>query len=532
MRRLFVLLIIGVGIAAYILFVYHNRYITDDAFISFRYARNLFEGHGLAYNTGERVEGYTNFLWTILMSLSFILNIEITTFSYILGISIQLITLFFVYLLGKKYFQKKSLGLFLTVLTATNFTFIVNATGGLGTMLQGLWVVLLLYLITIFEKNQQNILLVFGGAISSLAILTRLDSVILIIPLLVYVVLKTTTRKKILFLVIPIIIIVGTYFIWKLSYYGTLLPNTFYAKTNGIHYYLLGFQYVSSFLLSYCLVPITIIFISKISQVIEQRLNLALITSILIWFLYLVYIGGDFMEYRFFVAIIPLIYILTIKLLTLNLSQRLKVIIISCLLISPSMFQHSFKSDNPTLDRLNIFCRFVAKTNIFNQLLNHTTLSWENAGLILAEALNNDPSVSIGITAAGTIPYYSRLPTLDILGLNDAWISRNGVEYQQVPGHRIIAPLNYLIKQNVNLLIGNPTYSKFNNQSNFSLNTLCHKLLNPSTAYDCSSFPTHTKSLEIPLNSEVNLVVIYLTPHPQIDSAIKEYDWLLKDLTD
>ena len=35
-------------------------YLLDDAFISFRYARNLVEGHGLVYNPGERVEGYTN----------------------------------------------------------------------------------------------------------------------------------------------------------------------------------------------------------------------------------------------------------------------------------------------------------------------------------------------------------------------------------------------------------------------------------------------------------------------------------------
>ena len=39
--------------------------LTDDAFISFRYARNLLEGHGLVFNPGERVEGYTNFLWVL-----------------------------------------------------------------------------------------------------------------------------------------------------------------------------------------------------------------------------------------------------------------------------------------------------------------------------------------------------------------------------------------------------------------------------------------------------------------------------------
>ena len=38
-------------------------FLTDDAFIAFRYVRNLLEGHGLVFNPGERVEGYSNFLW-------------------------------------------------------------------------------------------------------------------------------------------------------------------------------------------------------------------------------------------------------------------------------------------------------------------------------------------------------------------------------------------------------------------------------------------------------------------------------------
>ena len=40
-------------------------FLCDDAFISFRYVRNLIEGHGLVFNPGERVEGYTNFPWVL-----------------------------------------------------------------------------------------------------------------------------------------------------------------------------------------------------------------------------------------------------------------------------------------------------------------------------------------------------------------------------------------------------------------------------------------------------------------------------------
>jgi len=40
-------------------------FLCDDAFISFRYVRNLLAGHGLVFNPGEYVEGYTNFLWIL-----------------------------------------------------------------------------------------------------------------------------------------------------------------------------------------------------------------------------------------------------------------------------------------------------------------------------------------------------------------------------------------------------------------------------------------------------------------------------------
>ncbi|EMM79312.1 hypothetical protein LEP1GSC037_0026 [Leptospira interrogans str. 2006001854] len=40
---------------------YRMRWISDDAFISLRYAKNFADGKGLVFNEGEFVEGYTNF---------------------------------------------------------------------------------------------------------------------------------------------------------------------------------------------------------------------------------------------------------------------------------------------------------------------------------------------------------------------------------------------------------------------------------------------------------------------------------------
>ncbi|HEX4934306.1 MAG TPA: hypothetical protein VFV33_14045, partial [Gemmatimonadaceae bacterium] len=44
---------------------WRRAWVSDDAYITFRYADHLARGLGLVFNVGERVEGYSNFLWTI-----------------------------------------------------------------------------------------------------------------------------------------------------------------------------------------------------------------------------------------------------------------------------------------------------------------------------------------------------------------------------------------------------------------------------------------------------------------------------------
>ncbi|MCA9698922.1 MAG: hypothetical protein KC431_15465, partial [Myxococcales bacterium] len=53
------------------------RFLCDDAFISFRYARNLGEHGALVYNLAplERVEGYTNFLWVLTLAAGVVVGL-------------------------------------------------------------------------------------------------------------------------------------------------------------------------------------------------------------------------------------------------------------------------------------------------------------------------------------------------------------------------------------------------------------------------------------------------------------------------
>src|SRR5262245_63366246 len=63
-------------------------YVVDDAFISMRYARNLVDGHGLVYNLdGERVEGYTNLLWTLLLAAAMACRLDPVLVAKVLGLA-------------------------------------------------------------------------------------------------------------------------------------------------------------------------------------------------------------------------------------------------------------------------------------------------------------------------------------------------------------------------------------------------------------------------------------------------------------
>src|SRR5215470_17182100 len=57
----------------------------DDAFISLRYVDRFVHGQGLTWTNGERVEGYSNLLWILLLSVPGALGIDLVASARVLG---------------------------------------------------------------------------------------------------------------------------------------------------------------------------------------------------------------------------------------------------------------------------------------------------------------------------------------------------------------------------------------------------------------------------------------------------------------
>jgi len=93
----------------------------DDAFISFRYARNLAAGNGLVFNPGEWVEGFSNPLWVFILAWANLVGLNIVFVAKVLGGALALGTLYMTCRLAQLVLPAAALGshAYLLVLAAS-----------------------------------------------------------------------------------------------------------------------------------------------------------------------------------------------------------------------------------------------------------------------------------------------------------------------------------------------------------------------------------------------------------------------------
>lgn len=210
--------------------------LQDDAYISFRYARNLAEGAGLVWNVGERVEGYTNFLWTLLLAIPFVFSkaAEPVLFARVLSVAGGAAAIVASFLLVRRLAPKSVvLPLVPPILLAGNWSFAINTMTGLETaFLAGLVTVAALLLVAETEDLKYR----GSSMIFALAALTRPEAIGLFLGLLGLVAwplpypYRPEARRYLARLTVPFAAIVGLHLLFRIGYYGHLVPNTFFAK--------------------------------------------------------------------------------------------------------------------------------------------------------------------------------------------------------------------------------------------------------------------------------------------------------------
>jgi arabinofuranosyltransferase len=290
-------------------FVLHRAWYCDDAYITYRTLDNFVNGYHLTWNTYERVQAYTHPLWLFLLIPFYAITREIYLTGIVLMVVLTAGALVFLY---KSVEDKSKLVLPLLGLALSN-AFINFSTSGLeNALLNFLLSVMIFMYVKYAEKKHFQVLFYF---LCNLIALTRLDAILFVLPAMVVVFVQYRAKwlNRIGALLLGFMPLIW-WELFSLFYYGFLFPNTFYAKlTAGFplkDYLWRGLVYLGDTITRDPLTAVGVLLGSLAVFVLAKRLK-ALSIGVFLYFLYVFYIGGDFMSGRmyasaFFVAMVLL----------------------------------------------------------------------------------------------------------------------------------------------------------------------------------------------------------------------------------
>ncbi len=415
----------------------------DDAMISMRYAKNLADGFGLVWNPGEMpVEGYTNPLWTVWMAALHLLPLEASKVSLLVQISGAVFILASLFYVRKIAFHLSGSELVaLLAVTMTAFYMPLNNWACLGMEVSVL--VLLLSMATWFFllTLQTGRFSVWPYVLLGIGTLVRFDIAVPFLIGLGFMLLADAPnrRKHLLWGLGLLAVSLGGQTLFRLAYYREFLPNTYYLKVTGYSlflrvlrglYALYYFVWGSNWLL--CLLPFSLLFFRRDRQI------LLVFVLLLGQVAYSVYVGGDAWEHRggsnrYLAIAIPLFFVLfTYAAATLinTLVAKLKT---------------NRGIPGEPLSRANSTGGLILVVFVLISMVNFNFLLWKDTSLqrwlLMRQPMfatgNNDyvviaqeikkittPQARIAVVAAGTTPYFSERPALDLLGKSDPKIAR------------------------------------------------------------------------------------------------------------
>jgi hypothetical protein len=407
-----ILLALIMAIAVFIWLSLYQPIIQDDAYICFRYASNFLAGEGLVYNSGERVEGYTDFLWIILLIIfKKIFSFDFPTTARFLGILGGILIFPLTFLLNRHLENRRPTLIFAcaAILLLFNQSLPYWSAAGLETTVFASMAMASL----LCEYWRPNI----AGSFLIITTLLRPEGVIVFFIIMLNRIILRHRFPTQLFLTyfIPLI----PYAAFKYFYYGSILPNPFYAKSGmGIEYIISGIEYLGQFLST--LGVFGLIFIPSILAVkrLWRRYSL-LYLYVACYLAYIIVIGGDVLKvYRFLIPVVPIIYFLFAISLDEILSflpeqynrrrfWRPSIMVISVIFIGVASF---LLSQNHIRTYRNLESGLTEKMQFISKMLQKYM----------------GPNFSVAASTIGVLGYELRgHKVIDMLGLTDRYIAKN-----------------------------------------------------------------------------------------------------------
>ena len=440
-------------------------FVNDDAFISFRYADNLVRHGELVFNVGERVEGYTNFLWTLLMAGVMALGADPVPWSKWLGIAFAVGTLLVIARFTGRYTEERStwdaVG---PLLLAGAPAYACWSTGGLETSQFTFFATLgwTAYLTERAEGRRWPL----SGVFFALSAMARPEGMLLfgltgLHRLLELIASREWPERQDWVWGFGFALVFVPFFAWRWVYYGWPFPNTYYVKTGAKSFWKPGMRYWWSWVADHHLWAVPALAVARplMSGGRERRMFTLLGLYVVAMSLHVIRVGGDFMAlHRFLVPLMPMLAVLAALGLR-GVVQALRaqghggaslggagVVVAVLLAVSAANVDRKAMEvgSEGGVDTIGWLAMFADQCAAIGKHLRETAPA----------------DASMATTAAGIIPYYSRLYTVDVLGLNDEWVAHNVPARGNRPGHTKSAPLSYLLEKHVDYMVYHPTIAE------------------------------------------------------------------------
>jgi hypothetical protein len=461
-RIRFARLLVGILLLAALagLFAYNVRhwfFLGDDCFISFRYARHMVEGQGLVWNPGERVEGYTNFLWVLLMAAAMALGGAPETVSVVLGVASGATLLGALLIFSAWQSERHDPFLWLAPFAlASSRSFTAWCSGGLETM----FFTLLLFLgvaLHLRERKRETAWPLGSSLLLAAAALTRPEGNLFALVVGLFFVGEILLRRRRLrtglIWAAPYAAIVGAHLLWRHAYYGQWLPNSFYAKVPGA-WWDQGARYLALFADDYRI--LWFLPLSLVALAAGRRFAHLLFASLIgAYLLYVLYVGGDRFEFRFLVVVMPWFYWLVADGLrrVAALGSRRGAVRLAArgvaagaalaLLVTTHVGSRGAEAAGLRhgVASIEIIRDYAERRADSGKFLR----DWIDRGLLPGDVL-------LCVGGAGALPYYTDWPTVDRRGINDLTVARTPIAGRGVIGHEREASYEYLLERRVVIL--------------------------------------------------------------------------------
>ena len=409
--------------------------LADDQMISMKYAKNFADGNGLVWEKNEeRTEGYSNFMWVMLMTLFHFMPISINTISLLIQITGMVMLLLNLIIIKKitEFISKNNPFIMISSVILSAFYFPLNYWSIHGFEISAI-VLILNISVYIYLKNYGNIKKTYiPFVLLSFGILLRLDMVIPYLVFFFFLIFSTKERnlKNITLYLLPLFIVLSGSTIFRILYYGEVLPNTYYLKMSNYPALLRISRGIFSFFFFIKKTNFILFFIPFVSFLFIKKNYIRLFISLILGqILYSIYVGGDTWEWwgicnRFIVIIMPLFFILySISLYYIYSSIKTKF---------PSLA--NWKLLTKTILIIVTLISFVKFNTPYGLAKAKDWLLVEppfevwgiRSKIQLGLSINkiSNKNAIVAEVAAGVIPYFFDHKYIDLLGKNDKFIAK------------------------------------------------------------------------------------------------------------